>query len=591
MSLRVKTSVILVIIVATYIGLSFALQRGILMPGFRELEEQEAREDTARVVVALQREAENVDSFCQDWAAWNDTYAYVIDHNKAYEDTNLADATFQQDKLNLIYVLDQSGAVVFGRACELAQDPKDAPTTIALPDFPDKLWAVTHPLLQHDGVLSKIIGAIRTSHGPMLIASRPITTTERQGPIRGTLILGRFLDENVVEAVREQTLLRVRIEALPDRPSPDAAVYPSGSPAAYSYDKTSPTIVRVTTIFPDISGKPLLRLRVETLRDIMQSGMNLMRITMWAMMGTGIAVLIAMLLFLERSILGPLLRLTGHVKHIFTEDDLLLIDMPTQNDEVGTLASEFNRMIRRVRHDKAERRQAEAGMQEMKARVLQAEHLATLGEMGAAIAHEMRNPLAGISGALQVLRGEFAEDDPKRDIMEEVLAQVRRMDMTVTHLLMFTKPWEPTKKPCDLRALANRVCDAAVKTNDTGIRFTLEGSGPVMADIDALLIDQVFQNLVSNAIDAIRAAAPPEPEIRWTFKHTAQTTSVVLHDNGNGVDPDVQSQLFRPFFTTKTYGTGLGLVICRRIVEAHGGTIAISSISGKGTDVTVTFTT
>ena len=82
---------------------------------------------------------------------------------------------------------------------------------------------------------------------------------------------------------------------------------------------------------------------------------------------------------------------------------------------------------------------------------------------------------------------------------------------------------------------------------------------------------------------------PETPEIRWTFEQTGEMTSIVLHDNGGGMPVDVQPHLFRPFFTTKTYGTGLGLVICRRIMDAHGGSVSVETALGQGTEVIIEF--
>lgn len=590
MSLRTKTAIILFCIVSIYVALSSGIQYGVLLPGFRLLERAEGQEEASRAVSGLSREIAFLDSFCLDWADWNDSYTYVVDGNKAYEQANLADATFMQNRLNLFFVINTAGQVVYGRICELSDESKDPPRYLSMADFPANQWSATSPLLQHESPASKIAGVIRTSQGPMLVSSRPILTTDQMGPIRGTMIMGRFLNSNYVRTLGEQIQLPIRAEMLPESPVPGVVVEPAGSPRAYTYDERLPEVLRVSTIFPDVFGKPLLRLHVTIDRRIMQKGQNVIYFTLWAMAGTGMAVLLLMMAFLERAVLGPLLGFTRHVSRIAKEEDLVLIDAPPRRDEVGTLTVEFNRMVRRIQSDHAERRQAETALREMQERVLRAEHLAALGEMGASVAHEIRNPLAGMSSALQVLRGEFAGDDDRQALMEEVLAQVRRVDMIVNRLLMFAKPWEPVKEPCDLRDLVAGACDEAAKSEPfAGIQFAVEASGPIAASVDPSLLKRVLANLLSNAADALDAAKPANPEIRCSFRQTPTAAVVELRDNAGGIAADALPHLFRPFYTTKTYGTGLGLVICRRIVDAHGGTIAVESTPGSGTVVTLSF--
>jgi signal transduction histidine kinase len=108
--------------------------------------------------------------------------------------------------------------------------------------------------------------------------------------------------------------------------------------------------------------------------------------------------------------------------------------------------------------------------------------------------------------------------------------------------------------------------------------------------VDPSLTEQVLWNVMENACDAMRdPAGPDSPTATWTLHETPTGVAITLRDTGCGIPPGAQEKLFHPFFTTKTYGTGLGLVICRRIMEAHGGSISISGLPGKGTEVTLEF--
>jgi len=577
------------LIVVFHLSLYFLVQHGVLLPSFRALERQESMEDATRVMALLQREIYYLDSLCLDWAWWDDTYDYTKSGDANYEESNLTDTSFTDNKLNLIFILDIDGKVKFGRICEFGHK-NNGIHDLSLPEFPKGQWPSTHPLLQHNESQRKITGLLRTSRGAMMVAARPILTSNNLGPVRGTLVMGRFCDAKTAAALGETARVPVRLELLPETPVAGMMIERADSPRAFAFAEESDRLLRVSTIVPDIQGKPLLRLHITTDRNIMRKGQNVMDMTLWAMGFTGLAVFIAVLIFLQRSVLGPLMGLTRHVARVGREKDLVHVDLPPRNDEIGSLATEFNRMVQRIQDDRAERERAEADLRVMQERVLRAEHLATLGEMGASVAHEMRNPLAGLSAALQVLRGELAENDSRREVMEEALAQIRRMDHIIGQLLLFARPWEPCKAPVDLRALAEKISGEAANAHAfAGIRIVVEGDGTVMAPVDAALVGQIMHNLMSNAADAIRAAAPDVPMMRWTFRETADSVALILHDNGGGLAPDARSNLFRPFFTTKTHGTGLGLAICRRIVEAHGGTISIEGGNGHGTTATVSF--
>ena len=232
-------------------------------------------------------------------------------------------------------------------------------------------------------------------------------------------------------------------------------------------------------------------------------------------------------------------------------------------------------------------------LKQMHEDVLRAEHLATIGAMGASVAHEVRNPLAGISGAVQVLRDGFPADDARRKVVDDILEGVMRVDAIVRRLLMFAKMWLPVRDAVDLRKLADDVTKVA-KTREMwkDVQFGFAGETVLEAWVDSVLIEQVLWNLLENAGDAILQAQTARNErgaIQWEFRKMPRGVRVTLRDNGCGIAPEAQQKMFRPFFTTKTHGTGLGLAICRRIMEAHGGSIEIVSTSECGAQAVLDF--
>jgi len=223
---------------------------------------------------------------------------------------------------------------------------------------------------------------------------------------------------------------------------------------------------------------------------------------------------------------------------------------------------------------------------QMQEKVFQAQSLATIGEMAASIAHEIKNPLAGISGAIQVLQDGLEAGDPRQEIMEEIVSQVRRLDSRVRELLMLSKPWQPEKQLCNLQSLIEVISSAAQEQEDFAqIRFILDGEEKVMVPVDPTFFEQVLWNLLQNAADAM----PDGGEIRYSFSQKEGLVLLTVADTGTGISENQLDRIFRPFFTTKTRGTGLGLAICRKIMQAQGGSIAVSSEVGRGTEVTLSF--
>jgi PAS domain S-box-containing protein len=222
----------------------------------------------------------------------------------------------------------------------------------------------------------------------------------------------------------------------------------------------------------------------------------------------------------------------------------------------------------------------------MQNEIIQAQKLAAIGEMAASVGHEIKNPLAGISGAIEILKDTLSDEDSRRQVMEDILTEVHRLDNTVRDLLAFSKPWNPDTQLCNLQEIVERVSTSYREKEDlSDLQFTFGGKCRTEVRVDPWLFEKVLWNLLDNARDAMRGAG----EIRYDFEETPEFLTLTMRDNGQGVPQEHQEDVFRPFFTTKNRGTGLGLAICKKIMDAHGGTISLFSIPRKGTKVSVHF--
>lgn len=228
-------------------------------------------------------------------------------------------------------------------------------------------------------------------------------------------------------------------------------------------------------------------------------------------------------------------------------------------------------------------RQEERSVAEEK--LTRSEHLATIGQLAASLAHEIKNPLAGISGAIQVIRDGMKPNDPHRTIIHEILGQIDRLDAAVKDLLIYARPRPPELAPCDLGAIVLRVIRLMRDTplfQRVRLSVSAEEGLPYVAG-DANQLEQLVLNLLVNAVQACQ----PGKDVSVTLRGVDQMVRMSVKDAGCGMDPVTAVRAFEPFFTTKAKGTGLGLPICRKIVEAHGGKIELQSEVGVGTEVTV----
>jgi PAS domain S-box-containing protein len=216
------------------------------------------------------------------------------------------------------------------------------------------------------------------------------------------------------------------------------------------------------------------------------------------------------------------------------------------------------------------------------------ENLAALGELSAGIAHEFKNALATISGYAQMIQSDpNAADTPEN--AERILDQTRSITHVVTEFLRYARPLEISEEPVALRSLLDRVA-CEIKELQPLAQITIDGDFAEIAGDEGLL-RQAFLNLARNAAEAAaNHAAVPSVILRGETVHSADEDFQRLRvlDNGPGIPADVLPKLFRPFFTTKVNGTGLGLAVVQKILLQHGGRVEAQNRSGGGAEFIVT---
>jgi two-component system sensor histidine kinase HydH len=220
-------------------------------------------------------------------------------------------------------------------------------------------------------------------------------------------------------------------------------------------------------------------------------------------------------------------------------------------------------------------------------RMRENERLAAIGRMAGGVAHEVRNPLSSIKGLALLLKNKFPAGSKEQDTAELLIQETERMNRTITEMLSFTRPTALHLAPVDLSVLLQRslelikaeVIEACI---DTRLEVQ-EGLLPVLGDVDRL--QQVMMNVLLNAMQAMEKGG--SLTVTLTNKEDLNDVELRIHDSGEGIAPDLLSQAFYPYFTTKQGGTGIGLAISQKIVVDHGGSIDLESEPGKGTTVII----
>jgi len=251
-----------------------------------------------------------------------------------------------------------------------------------------------------------------------------------------------------------------------------------------------------------------------------------------------------------------------------------------------------------IRHDITQRKLGEEQILKQAAELQRAAQLSFVGELAAGLAHEIKNPLAGIQGAVDILIRRRDKNDPEREALEGMRHEVQRIDGTVRALLDRARPRLVSVKATSLTDIVGRTVNLARAqlTNSAarGHRVSLEfdpPSDPITIPIDPAQIEDAVLNLIINAIEAVDADGEVTIRVERSQDDRAEEFDneaiVRVSDNGRGINEEDLNRIFNPFFTTRPGGTGLGLPAVRRIVRAHGGRVEVHSSPGQGSTFTI----
>lgn len=567
MEMRKRTLIIIGILAVGMMVAAYISSYSLLLGSFRELEENNVRQNVNRLQSAMSDDVNTLYSKAGDWAVWDDTYAFVVTPNNDYINSNVVDSAFTILRINILLFVNDSGQIVCGKAYDL-HNMTEAPVPNSLVQevaSHDVLW-------RFPATDSKITGIILLPENPLLICSRPILTSQGQGPVHGALIMARYLDFDEIQQLAETTKLSVSIQRYNE-----STALPGFQNALLAFSNNTTVFIQplnancVAGYAPtkDVFGNPILVSEIDMPRDIYNQGLSTINYFLLGFLGLTAVFTAAILLLMETTVLSRVVKLTDAVRNI-GKNKATKKRVPIEgNDELSVLSKSINEMLTDI-EDKTQK-------------LRRAEHLAAIGQLASMVGHDLRNPLTGITGATYYLKTKLEPKmDPKsKEMLETIDRAVAHSDKIITNLVKYAE--EMNFDICETeprRILSEALSQMKVPSN---VRVLDKTQETPRIKCDREKMRTAFSKIVENAFDAM-----PNGGV-LTVESTRVKDSVVVSfsDTGAGIPNEVMTKIWLPLFTTKPQGMGLGLSICKRIVEAHGGTISAESVVGKGSTFTI----
>ncbi|MEM3881283.1 MAG: CHASE4 domain-containing protein [Candidatus Bathyarchaeia archaeon] len=542
----------IIIIVVMLIGAKL-----ILLDNFEAMEKQLAASNVKRGLSALASMLSALDNTVCDWAAWDDTYVFIQDANEKYKESNLVDETFANLKVNIMIFINSNGQIVYSKAFNFSSSSE-----MPVPQEFLNLLSINGFLWNHTNMESSITGIVHLKNAPLLLASHPIVTSQREGPIRGSLIVGRFLDAEAIKELADSVLLPLSITSFNTSTTKIEFQYLHST----SFFEDVPIFaqpinadyMRGYAVIKDAYGNFALTIRVDTPRDFYKQALNSTLFFVTFLASSIITIVVIATLIIERGVLSRIERFATRIKQLGKSEDISDHLSWSGKDELSLLAEAIdNTMDERIK---------------------------AIRTLAAMVGHDLRNPLTGISGAAQYLKRKYGSlmDEKGREMLEVIEKDVQYSNKIINDLLEYSTAIRLNLRETTPKSLVTEALSHIAFPKNIQLIDSTQDTLKIKVDVDKM--KRVFINLIRNAVDAM----PNGGKLTITSENANGKVKFVFADTGMGISEEHLKRIFEPLFTTKARGMGLGLPICKRMIEAHGGTISVESEQNKGTTFTIT---
>lgn len=346
MSIKTKILLSIVLIVSvTTLTLEWT-SRHLLTMRFSTLERSNAIDHFARFRNAIDAEIDRIDAVCHDWASWDEAYAFVKEPSQDFIDTNLPENVYKINQLNLIVYIDREGRIVFSGSRDLLRDEE-----VVFDEFKSDRIDPAHPVFRaFRGDLPglPLKGVLRTSRGPLLVAARMVLPSIDQGEPSGFLVMGKWIDSELVLNLSKRIGLRCEI-------LDESALSASEASSGTSFPRFQHTqviqdidFVQVMDFYRDIEGRPAFVMSVFSSRDFYRQGLEIVQSLRWIILGLGAFSFLTLFVLIHWTTIQPCKMLMKHAGHIYTTGDLQARLPENRRDEFGQLSRIFNAMMQNI---------------------------------------------------------------------------------------------------------------------------------------------------------------------------------------------------------------------------------------------------
>jgi signal transduction histidine kinase/CheY-like chemotaxis protein len=611
MSIRKRTILLLAVTLMVLILALYFVTRGVVMSTFRELERETVRKNVARVVNTIWDNLDQVRSIAADWGRNDRTYVFMAKPAPGYVEKHLSDERVGTLGLNLVLFVDTNGRIAAKKGMDTYETRE-----IPIPGSLLRQILGYKSVWQHDDPLDVEMGLLMTEWGPLMLVAHPIVTGVENVPVRGSLILGRFLENRELTKIELNLQLRIKFLEITGMNVQDefeeapGAGEEGGKFVVKALDENT---VQGRSLLHDIAGKPVAVLEVIMPRDIYNRGIRMFQLFSGGLLVVCLLLVGTMIVLIDRTVLRRLVRLEFKVRSVWDHRSPSLMPEEAVADEIGRLAKaiadtlraehertrEVGRKRDEIQKHQGEIRKAHDQLAKKAEELMAAKEAAeaagrSKSEFLANMSHEIRNPMnAIINMTILALRTEIT---PKQlDYLSKIKSSADSLLGIINDILDYSKIEAGKLEIEEVNFHLDNILDnlssvVTLRAEEKGIeiRFDTGIDVPTALKGGRLRLEQVLSNLVNNAIK-FTEKGEILVSVGVEKKRGHQVTlKFAVKDTGIGLTPDYKEHLFEPFTqadvsTTRKYGgTGLGLTICKSLVEMMKGRIWVESEPGKG---------